>query len=280
MKLHHIRNATALLELGDHRLLIDPMLSDPGVLPGFKMFGGERRRNPLVPLPAETMDALEEATGVLLTHEHPDHLDPPAIAWIKRRGLPVWTHPIDLPNLARKGLDARPLEDGALGLEVELVPARHGHGLIGWLMGPVCGYYLAHPDEPSLYLTSDAVLSDAVLELVDRLQPELILAPAGAANFGAGGDILFSLDELVTLAKRASGQLVFNHLEAIDHCPTTRAQLRRVMDAAGVGDRVYIPADGEVLEFTGASDTRSPVGAQAELRPGFQKWLTAKSAGT
>ena len=46
MKILHIRSATAILSLGEHRLLVDPMLSKPGAMPGFKMFGGGRRRNP------------------------------------------------------------------------------------------------------------------------------------------------------------------------------------------------------------------------------------------
>ncbi len=52
MQIHHLRNATLILTLGERRLLVDPMLSAPGALPGFKVLGGGRRRNPLVPLPA------------------------------------------------------------------------------------------------------------------------------------------------------------------------------------------------------------------------------------
>jgi hypothetical protein len=35
--------------------------------------------------------------------------------------------------------------------------------------------------------------------------------------------------------------------EAVDHCPLSRADLREAVDAAGVGERVAIPADGERL---------------------------------
>lgn len=281
MKLHHLRNATAILGVGSHRILIDPMLSEPGALPGFKMFGGGRRKNPLVPLPSEAQAALDQVTAVLLTHEHPDHFDRPAVAWIKERGLPVWAAPVDAPNLRRKGLEIQELTDGALGMRVEIIPARHGRGVIGWFMGPVSGVYLAHPGEPSVYLTSDATLDDRVFEAIKRLQPDVILAPAGAANFGLGRDILFSTDELVALARLAPGDLVFNHLEAIDHCPTTREQLRERMKTEGLLARVHIPDDGGELEFAPRDSAPQPrLEAAVARRPGLQKWLTAFFAGT
>jgi L-ascorbate metabolism protein UlaG (beta-lactamase superfamily) len=276
MKIRHIRNATALLTLGAHHLLVDPMLADVGALPGFKLFGGGRRPNPLVPLPADTLDALAAVTGVLITHEHPDHLDRAGIRWIRSRGLPVWASPMDAANLRKKGLDVHELGDGALGLNVEIVPTKHGRGPLAWMMGPVSGCYLAHPDEPGVYFTSDAVLTDAILDAIDRLRPEVVVAPAGAANMGAGGDILFSVDELVTLVRRAPGQVVLNHLEALDHCPTTRRALRERMRAEGLLARVHIPEDGETLHFDGPPAPRPARPQPAPgRRPGFQKWVTA-----
>lgn len=281
MQIRHIRNATMLLTLGEHRLLVDPMLSAPGALPGFKLRGGGRRKNPLVPLPPGSAAWMDSATGVLITHEHPDHLDAPGLAWIKARGLPVWASPVDAPNLRRKGLAVQDLHDGALGMAVEPIPTRHGHGLIGWLMGPVSGYFLAHPGEPSVYLTSDAVLTGDLLAAIDRLHPDVIVAPAGAANFGLARDILFSVDELVALTRRSSGAVVFNHLEAVDHCPTTRADLRQRLTAEGLAARTHVPEDGELLAFTRPADAHpARPGPGVARRPGVQKWLTAQFAGT
>ncbi len=282
VKIQHLRNATTLVTLGEHVLLVDPMLAEVGTLPGFKQFGPGARtqRNPLVPLPSGTDEALAAVTAVLVTHEHPDHFDQAGLDWTRARGLPVWASPIDAPSLRRKQLDVHELHDGALGMRVELIPAKHGRGLVAWLMGPVAGCYLAHEGEPSLLFTSDAVLTDALLEAVERLQPEVIVAPAGAANFGVGPDILFSVDELVTLIRRTKASVVLDHLEAIDHCPTTRAQLRRRLELEGLAARVYVPEDGEVLHFERDPGRASPQVRASEPRPGLQKWLTAKFAGT
>jgi hypothetical protein len=37
------------------------------------------------------------------------------------------------------------------------------------------------------------------------------------------------------------------HLEALNHCLLSRAELRAAVDEAGVGERVVIPGDGETL---------------------------------
>lgn len=277
MQIHHLRNATMLLTLGQHRLLIDPLLGKPGVMPGFKMFGGGRKPNPLVPLPPQAEACLAQATAVLITHEHPDHFDAAGIEWVRARKLPVWASSIDLPSLRRKGLDAHELRDGDLGLSVEAIPGQHGRGPLGWLMGQVSGFYLAHPDEPSVYLTSDSVLSDTVVAAMARLKPEVVVAPAGSANMGLGGDILFSFEELITLAKQAPREVVFNHLEALDHCPTTRDALRKRIAEEGLSARVHIPSDGEVLHFQRQDAAPHPRTQPFVSRaPGFQKWLTSK----
>lgn len=279
MKITQLRNATIILQLGEHRLLVDPMFSEVGAMSPFRAVSG-RRRNPLVPLPAKTNELLEGITGVVITHEHPDHFDPPALSWAKERSLPVWANHMDVANLQSKGLDARLLKDGVLGMTVEVIPSRHGRGPLGWLMGPVAGYYFAHPDEPSVYLTGDSILTDSVLEAVERLQPDLIVAPAGGANMGIGGNILFSVDDLVALIKRSSGEVLLNHLEALDHCATTRAELRTRMAAEGFQKRVFIPDDGEEVEIGCPSNSYRAAPQAVSLVPGFQKWLTAKLAGT
>lgn len=63
---------------------------------------------------------------------------------------------------------AKAIAADANDFSVEVIPATHGHGLIGWLMGPVAGYYLAAPNEPSVFITGDAVLTDTLREAVQR----------------------------------------------------------------------------------------------------------------
>jgi hypothetical protein len=85
----------------------------------------------------------------------------------------------------------------------------------------------------------------------------------------------------VELVNLAPGHVMFNHLESIDHCPVTRKQLRELMDSSGVGERVHIPSDGEVLVFDRDSETTYvEPGTYPTPNPNFQKWLTSWFAGT
>lgn len=276
MEIRQIRNATLVLSIGPHRLLVDPMLGAEGSMPGFRLVGSGRRRNPIVELPTGVRAWLDDVTAALVTHEHPDHIDGAGRRFLTERKLAVWASPVDVPSLRAKGLDARPLD--GLGMDAEIVPARHGRGLIGWLMGPVAGVYLAHEGEPSVLLTSDAVMSDMLREAIDRLRPEVTVAPAGSANMGFDGDILFSMDELVDLVRRAPGVVVLNHLEALDHCPTTRAELRARMQHEGLIAKVRIPEDGETIMLARERTELRPQVRRVVPVAGFRKWLSARIA--
>lgn len=53
------------------------------------------------------------------------------------------------------------------------------------------------------------------------------------------------------------------------------------MRAEGLTDKVLIPADGETLELPAISgEVLVAPGKRAPARPGLQKWVTARFAGT
>ncbi len=249
MKIHHLRNATFILHLDDHRLLIDPMFGDVGVLPGFRLFRGIRRANPLVALPSGTETALKQVTGVVLTHQHPDHLDPTAIRWIKENQQMLYVHPQDSKALKKKGLTVCPFQENDLGLNVSAVATKHGPGLVGKLMGKGTGWLISGQEPLSIYLTGDTVWTPQVSKVLHESKPDVVVAPAGTANFGIGPDILFPLDELIKVAESAPGQVVFNHLEALDHCLLTRAALKTVLDQHQLSSKCIIPQDGDLVEL-------------------------------
>lgn len=77
MKIHQLRNATIIVEIGPNRILIDPMLSPKNMLPPLRIFGA-RQRNPLVELPGSAAAALESVTHCLITQVT-------SIIWIVRQ---------------------------------------------------------------------------------------------------------------------------------------------------------------------------------------------------
>jgi hypothetical protein len=58
--------------------------------------------------------------------------------------------------------------------------------------------------------------------------------------------------QMLELAALGHGRFIANHLEALDHCPVSRASLREQARQRGLGERVIVPEDGETLEFLAA----------------------------
>lgn len=257
MKITQLRNATAVLEIGACRILVDPMLAPKGALPPLK-FLGQRQRNPIVDLPLVTDSVLESVTHCLITHcqkGHFDHLDRTGKHWLRSRQIPVICTPHDAAHLRQRGLNVIPLPENHrepqafLGGRIRTVPCTHGRGMVGLLMEHGVGYFIEVPGEPSLYLSGDTILTPAVREFLAHHQPQISLVPAGGARFDAGGEIIMGMNEVVELTLALTGTVVANHLEALSHCPVRRAELSAAAARAGVGERLWIPEDGETLEF-------------------------------
>ncbi|MGH8855060.1 MAG: MBL fold metallo-hydrolase [Telluria sp.] len=266
MKITQLRNATAIIELGSHRILVDPMLAPQGALPALK-FGGGRARNPTVGLPTCTEALLETVTHCLITHcqkGHFDHLDRAGKRWLRERAIPVICTPHDAPYLRQRGLNVQPLATGEhvpqplLGGHVTTVPCRHGRGAVALLMEHGVGYFLEMPGEPTLYLSGDTVLTPEVLAFVGRRQPDVCLVPAGGARFDLGHEIIMNAQDVVRLLQATTGTVVANHLEALSHCPVTRRELLDAASQAGLAGRLLAPGDGETLAFGCAAPVALP----------------------
>lgn len=111
------------------------------------------------------------------------------------------------------------------------------------------GYLIEMPDEPSLYLAGDTILTHRVREFVRQHQPDVSVVPAGGARFDIGGDIIMGADDVMAFTRLATGTVVANHLEAISHCPVTRTELLAAARRAGVSQRLVVPADGETVKI-------------------------------
>jgi L-ascorbate metabolism protein UlaG (beta-lactamase superfamily) len=258
MHITHLRNATIIIHSGAHHILVDPMLGARHSLPPLRVFDGKRERNPLVDLPDNAAAALEPVTHCLITHcqkGHFDHLDREGRRFLRERRIAVTCTAHDAAYLAQRGLDVQPLaRDGGapqafLGGTIQTIRCTHGRGWIGALMEHGVGYLIALPGEPTLYLVGDTILAPAIRDAVARHQPDICVVPAGGARMDLGGDIIMGPAEVVEFARIARGTVVANHLEALSHCPPTRLALAAAAQAAGLGARLRIPADGERLAF-------------------------------
>ncbi len=257
MKITQLRNATLIVKFGDVRLLVDPMLAAQGQIPPLKWLTGNRRRNPLVELPDNASELLEQVTHCLITHcqkGHFDHLDRAGVRWLRERKLPLICMAEDADYLRKLRLNVHQELPGQpaspfFGGSIRPIPCLHGEGFIGRLMAHGHGYFIQIPGEPSLYIAGDTLLTDAVRHCLTVLAPEVSVLPAGGALFDIGSPIIMGTADVLTALELSKGMIVANHLEALDHCPVTRRELLREAAQQQLGDRLRVPLDGETLIF-------------------------------
>ena len=261
MQITQLRNATHVVHIGHRHILVDPMLAPQGALPPLRLLDGKRLRNPTVGLPANAGTALAEITHCLITHcqkGHFDHLDGAGKQWLRDTQLPVICTPHDAAYLRKRGLNVQPLPDGHEQPQaffegrIRTVRCTHGEGVMGRFMEHGVGYFIEMPGEPSLYVAGDTILTPHVRAFVTQHQPDVSVVPAGGTRFDIGGDIIMGTDDVIAFTQLSTGIVVANHLEAISHCPVTRAELFLAGQRAGVGQRLRIPHDGQTLELQAA----------------------------
>jgi L-ascorbate metabolism protein UlaG (beta-lactamase superfamily) len=231
-----IRNATVVVEVAERRILVDPMLDPARARPPIENTANPVR-NPTVELPLAAEEVVRGLDGVLVTHRHRDHLDGTAERLLPH-DVPVFCQPEDASALHDLGLDVRPVGDRLDwdGLVWHRVPARHGSGAVADALGPVSGFVLGE-----LYLAGDTVWYEAVEETIKRFAPRVAVVNAGGACFLEGGPIVMGIDDVREVVARVPVVLAV-HLEALNHCFLTRA------DLAAAVPGVVIPRDGETVE--------------------------------
>lgn len=222
--LTYLGGPSAILEYGGLRFLIDPTFDepqtyeDPGSTPLVKTRG-----------PAMQPTDVGDIDVVLASHhEHPDNLD--------NRGEEfALSSPLVL-STPRAGDDLGPpvvgLADWAqhsVGLvDITAMPALHGPpGSEEWV-GPVIGYLLQAPSQPSVYVSGDNASLDKVRDIAERY------APVGIAILFAGAARVPSIDAPLTLTSQdaaqaaqilQAGTVVGLHTEDWEHFSETRADL-------------------------------------------------------
>ena len=237
MRLTLVRNATLLVELGDRRLLVDPMLYAAGARPRVED-SPNPRRNPLVPLPFPPETVARGLDAVIVTHLHRDHFDDTA-ARLLPRDVPVFCQPDDASALAARGLLARPVAASVEwdGLRLTRTGGEHGRGETAERLGPVSGFVVG-----DLYVAGDTVWCPAVAAAIAVHRPRVAVVNGSGACFRGGDPLVMTVDDVREVVARVPTVVVV-HLEAIDHCLETRADVRAAVPQA------LVPEDGETVEL-------------------------------
>lgn len=246
-----IRNATILVDYAGVRFLIDPMFADPGAYPGFPGSAMSHLRNPLVPLPVPVAD-LAAADAVIVTHTHIDHWDDAAQKMLPKP-MPIFVQDAtDAATIRGQGFtDVRIMTSDTQfkGVQMSRTGGHHGEGPVLRAiptLDPVSGVVFRHASHKTVYVVGDTVWDPAVKQAITAYRPEIIVLNAGYAQWIDLGPILMGPQGVLSVHRAApAAQLIATHMEAVNHCVLSRADLAAFAKKEGFAHRLLIPADGE-----------------------------------
>ncbi|MGD8293151.1 MAG: MBL fold metallo-hydrolase [Desulfobacterales bacterium] len=249
MEIQLIRNATMKINYAGKTVLTDPMLSPKAAIDSFAGVA----RNPIVELPLPVEQILDGIEGVIVSHGHPDHFDSAASAALPKT-IPVFCQPDDELRMAEEGFrTVIPIETDNVWNEITITRTggRHGSGKILERMGNVSGFVLQADGEPTVYWVGDSIWCKPVQEAITRFNPEVVITHSGGATIPGFDPIIMDIDQTIATAKASPEAIIVAiHMEALDHCPISRVNLRqKVEKELKRPSRIKIPKDSEVIAF-------------------------------
>jgi L-ascorbate metabolism protein UlaG (beta-lactamase superfamily) len=240
-----IGGPTVLLEYGGLTILTDPTFDAPDEYPDPDGTALVKTHGPGL-----AVSRLPPVHLVLLSHhEHEDNLDHAGLDLV-RSGIPTLTTPyaaerLDLPHV--RGL--APWESTTRReFTVTAVPATHGPDDV---VGPVTGFVLEAPGQPTVYVSGDNSSLDDVAAVATRFAAvEVAVLFAGAARVPEidAALTLTSADAVAAARLLGARTVVGVHTEDWAHFGESRADLEAAFTAAGMGDLlVPLPRGARVV---------------------------------
>jgi L-ascorbate metabolism protein UlaG (beta-lactamase superfamily) len=180
---------TAVIEYAGLRLVTDPTFDSPrdyrnGPVTLTKLAG-----------PAVPPDAIGAVDAVLISHDHhADNLDESGRAFALAAPR-VLTTVAGAARLGGPATGLRPYQAAELpGVRVTAVPALHGPAGVGLASGPVIGFVLESPGQPTVYVSGDNASLDVVAGVAEQFPGiDVGVLHIGAAKLPARGDVYLTL---------------------------------------------------------------------------------------
>lgn len=260
VQVQQIRNATAKIEYAGKTFLVDPFLAKKGTYPGFPGTFNSQLRNPLVELPMPVKDIMHGVDAVIVSHTHLDHWDGGDHKFIPK-ALPLFAqNDADAKLIRGQGYtNVRVLGEDTVfeGVRLTRTGGRHGTAEmyakkpLGDRLGEAMGIVFQAPGVKTVYIVGDTVWGAEVDQTLEKFKPDVIIINAGDARVpGFAGSIIMGKDDVLhAYQAMPKATIIASHMDAINHMTLSRKELREHVKQHGIGDRVRIPEDGEVLKF-------------------------------
>ena len=246
-----IRNATLVIEYSGKKILVDPMLSPKGAIESWAGI----QTNPTVELKVPIKDIVKSLDLVLVTHTHDDHFDKVASKTLDK-SIALIHQPADKAFFEKERFtNATALQSSMLwnGINIHRIEAEHGSGEVLKLMGKTSGFVLEAKNQPTIYIVGDAIWTDAIKENIRKFNPDYIIVNSGGAAIKGYENTPIIMDEAQTMgliAESGNAKVIAVHMDALDHCRTTRKSLSQKAAELNIGkDKLIIPQDGAVISL-------------------------------
>jgi L-ascorbate metabolism protein UlaG (beta-lactamase superfamily) len=241
-----VGHSTHLIAVAGMRMLTDPWFGDPA-------FGAMSHTAG----PATSPEEIGRLDAILVTHDHADHLDPPAVDRLDKRALAVVGTKEIAARMRSLGFSRTEvvapwaaLEIG--GARVTAVPAIHDIYEIGFVVEGA-----GH----RVYFAGDTRLFEGIAAIAERLSPTFALLPVDGTRL-IGGDLhVMTPADAVQAARTLKVPAVMpSHAEAeftdplVDHVIASTvaeapAKFAAALASALPGVRCHIPAAGALLRL-------------------------------
>ena len=229
-----IGGPTALLEYAGLRIITDPTFDAPQVYADPEESTLEKTAGPAI-----ARGDLGVVDLVLLSHHgHKDNLDWEGLELIAQ-GIPTLSTREAADHLFGGtviGLDNwESHEFGAV--TITAMPALHGPPGSEPRVGPVIGFLLEAPGEPTIYVSGDNASLPLVKQIADRFAPvDIALLFAGAARVpDIDADLTLTSTDAATAAKTLGARVVVGlHTEDWTHFTHTRGELEAAFHGTGI----------------------------------------------
>lgn len=250
-----IRNATMKIKYAGKTILVDPLFAEKGELQSILGVN----RNPTVHLTMPLEEIMNGVDFALGTHSHFDHFDKAATKALSD-SITMFIQPADSVAFHNEyGFNStRILNDSTAidGITIIRTTGEHGRGTLKTIMGDVSGFILKAPDNPTVYIVGDCLYTPEIHANIEKYRPEWVIINSGGAIAlplsTEEGTLIMNEKDVVDMIKDSPEDCRFIavHMEAIDHCQTTRSILRNEADKAGISrEQLIIPADGETVKL-------------------------------
>jgi len=248
IRITHIGGPTALIEIGQLRILTDPTFE----LEGYHYSAGPQMVSKTAS-PALLPSALGPVDAILLSHDqHGDNLDPAGRVYLSQ-GRQILTTPVAAQRLGGNtcgvlAWEMVNLRDGnGMEIRVTAMPARHGPEEIKVATGDVTGWMLEWEGQHrgALYISGDTVFFEDLEEISRRYRAGVALLHFGAActqRFGPAHLTLTGTEGARFAKILGEATIIPIHYEGWTHLTEGRAEIEQAFTAAGLEKRLlFLP---------------------------------------